>query len=417
MLDDMSRLPPALVALLLLSNAVLAAEAWPAFRGSAQAVYPAALPVEWTRTRNVVWQQAVPGAGWSSPVISGGRVFVTSGIATGGGNPALHALCFDAATGRLEWSTAVFSGAESPPAPKHETIIPASPSPVADGDRLYVYFGHHGAACLDRDGRVVWRNPRLRFDPVPGNGTSPIIAGDRMIYLADCATAAFTVALDKHTGKTLWRVPRTLPAKMKFSFGSPLLIEAAGRPQLLVPDDAMLKSLDPATGRELWRVRLRERYAVVTQPVFAHGLVYAGGGYLRGELLAIRPDGQGDVTESHVVWRVTKGAPLVPAVVSVGQELYAVNDGGVATCWDAATGEVHWQERLDGNYSAAPIEAGGRIYFLNDGGTATVVPAARQFQRLGANALDESTLATPAAADGGLFIRTAGHLYRIGAGR
>ncbi len=403
---------------MLVSTCASAAD-WPEFRGRIEkavaANSDAAPPLEWTPTRNVVWKQPVPGAGWSSPVVSDGRVYLTSGIAaTGAGNPALHLLCFDAATGRLEWSTEVFNSADSPPQPKHDKVLPASPTPVVEGDRIYVYFGHHGAACLDRTGRIIWRNPRLRFDPVHGNGGSTLLAGDRLIYTADCATAAFTVALDKHTGRTLWRVPRTLPAKLKFAFSTPLLITVDGQHQLLVPSDAALIALDPKDGRELWRVRLRERYAVLTQPVFAHGLVYAGGGYNRAELLAIRPDGRGDVTDTHVVWRVTKGAPMTPAIIALGRELYAVNDAGVATCWDAATGEVHWQERLEGNYTAAPVAAGGRIYFQNETGTGIVVAAGPKFTLLATNRLDEPTLASYAVVDGALFIRTAGHLYRIG---
>jgi outer membrane protein assembly factor BamB len=393
-----------------------AAADWPEFRGSGgRSVAEGAVPpIEWTTTKNVAWKQTVPGAGWSSPVVSGGRIYLTTGIPAPTGNPALNVLCLDVATGRIEWQTEIFSPAESPQQPRHDKSLPASPTPVIDGDRIYVYFGHHGAACLDRTGRIIWRNPRLRFDPVPGNGNSPVIAGDRLIYMADCATAAFTVALDKHTGRTLWRVPRTLPAKMKFAFGTPLLISVNRQPQLLVPSDAFLAALDPKDGREIWRVRLRERYAVLTQPVFAHGLVYTGGGYNRGELLAVRPDGQGDVTDTHVVWRVSKGAPMTPAVVAVGHELYAVNDAGVATCWDAATGNVRWQERLEGNYTAAPIVAGGRIYFQNETGTGTVIKAATEFTRLATNRLEEPILASYAVADGALFIRTATQLYRIG---
>lgn len=404
-----------LTAFLLLATTGAVAADWPEFRGRGGqgAAEGAAPPVEWTTTRNVAWKQSVPGAGWSSPVVSGGRVHLTAGIAGAAGNPALHALCFDAATGRLEWDTEIFSPGESPLPPKHEKDLPASPTPVVDGDRIYVYFSHHGAACLDRAGRILWRNPRLRFDPMQGNGASPLIAGDRLIYMADSAAAAFTVALDKHTGRTLWRVPRTLPTKRKFTFGAPLQISIDGQAQLVVPGDAVLTALDPQDGRELWRVRWRERYAVLTQPVFAHGLVYAAGGYLRGELLAIRPDGRGDVTDSHVVWRTSRGAPMTPAVVAVGRELYAVNDAGVATCWDAATGRVHWQERLEGNYTAAPVAAGGRVYFQNETGTGTVIAAATKFTLLARNRLEEPTLASYAVAEGALFIRTEGHLYRI----
>jgi len=350
-------------------------------------------------------------------VFDRGQVFLTSGIAGAAGNPALHVLCFDAATGRLAWNTEVHAPADAPVRPGHEKSLPANATPVVEGDRVYVYFGHHGAACLDRAGRVVWRNPRQRFDPVPPNAGSPVIVGDRLVYLADGATAPALVALDKHTGKTLWRQRRTLPAKIKFSFATPLAIEVAGRTQLIVPADHAVAALDPQDGRELWRVRHRENYAVMPRPAFAHGLLYVSAGYNRGELCAIRPDGAGDVTATHVAWRTIKGAPITPAPIALGRELYAVNDAGVATCWDAATGEVVWQERLPGNYAASPVAGDGRIYYLNETGIATVVRAGREFAVLASRDLGEPTLATPAIGEGALFIRTASQLYRIAAPR
>ena len=255
----------------------------------------------------------------------------------------------------------------------------------------------------DRDGVVV----------VAVGGGSAILAGDRLIYVADCATAAFVVALDQGTGKIRWRVPRTLPPKMKFSFGSPLPIEVGGQLQIVVPGAGAVTALDPRDGRELWRVRYSRENAAAPRPVFAHGLVFVAAGYLRAELLAIRPDGAGDVTDTHVAWRLTKGAPIVPALLAVGDELYGVNDAGVATCWEAKTGRVHWQERLDGNYSAAPLVAGGRIYFQNETGLGTVVEAKPVFAKLAVNDLGERTIAAAAAADGSLFVRTEKNLYRI----
>jgi outer membrane protein assembly factor BamB len=371
------------------------------------------LPIEWSPGKNVTWRQPVPGAGWSSPVVSRGGVFLTSGITASAGNPALHLLCFDAATGRMAWNTEVFEPASAPPRPGHEKALPANATPVVDGEHVYVYFGHHGAACLDRSGRIVWRNPRQRFDPVPPNAGSPAVVGDRFIYLADGSTAPAIVALDKHTGRTLWRVPRTLPAKVRFSFATPLAIEVAGRTQVIVPVDGAVAALDPRDGRELWRVRHSEKYAVMPRPVFAHGLLHVSAGYNRGELRAIRPDGAGDVTDTHVAWRTIKGAPITAALVVDGDALYAVNDAGVATCWEAATGRVRWQERLPGNYAAAVVAAGGRVYFQNEAGVVTVVQAGPKFVVVARNNLREPTLASYAVGDGALFVRTAAHLHRI----
>ncbi len=389
---------------------------WPQFRGPtgqgvATGVKP---PLEWSPTKNIIWQSAMPGAGWSSPVVSGGKIFLTAAIPGEAGNPALTALGLDAATGRIEWRTEIFPADESPPLRSHERNSPASPTAIVDGERVYFYFGHHGAACLDRAGKILWRNPRLRFDPVAGNGGSPILAGDRLVYVAECATAPGIVALDKFTGKTVWRAPRALPPKMKFSFGTPLLIEAGGRAQIVVPGTGAVVALDPKDGREIWRVRYARDSSLAPRPVFAHGLVFVSAGYLRVELLAIRPDGEGDVTDTHVAWRLTKGAPHTPAMVVVDEELYAVTDTGLASCWEAKTGKVIWQERIAGNYSAAPFAAEGRIYFLNEEGTTTVLKAGREFTPLATNALGETTLASAAVAEGAVFIRTAGNLFRIG---
>jgi outer membrane protein assembly factor BamB len=392
-----------------------AADDWPQFRGPAgQGVAPGAdPPVEWSPQKNVAWKQPLPGVGWSSPVVSDGRVYVTCSITANDGNPGLHLLSCDAATGRIEWTTEIFPLAGAPLRPGHEQSQPAGATPVIDGGRIHVYFGHHGAACVDRAGKIVWRNPRLLFDPAPANAGSPVIVGDRLVYLAEGALAPSIVALDKHTGKVLWRVRRKLPAKLKFSFGTPLAIAVGGRTQLIVPADGFVAALDPVDGREIWRVRHSENYAVSARPVFARGLLFVSAGYFRGELRAIRPYGAGDVTDSHVAWRAVKGAPITAGLVADGGELYAVNDAGVATCWEADTGRVVWQERLPGNYAASPVLAGGRIYLQNDTGAGTVLRAGREFALLATNELGEPAFASYAVAGRALFVRTAAHLYRI----
>ncbi len=389
---------------------------WPEFRGpTGQGLSAAAeLPLTWSAEKNTLWKQPVPGAGWSSPVVSRGQIFLTTATLAGSEMSAgLHVVCFETATGLIAWHTEVFATAGVPPPPLHQLNTAACPTPIIDGERLYVYFGHHGAACLDRTGKIMWRNHRLRFDPVPGNGGSPVLAGDRLIYVAECATAPFIMALDKHSGKTLWKVPRVLPSKMKFSFGSPLLIQVAGRSQIVIPGSRSVSAFDPTDGREIWRVRYRGDGALAPRPVFAHGLVFVAAGYVRSDLLAIRPDGHGDVSDTHVAWRASKGAPLAPALLALGDELYAVNNAGLATCWDAQTGHVHWQEKIGGTHSAAPLAANGRLYFLAEDGTTTVLKAGREFAVLATNLLGETAFASPAAIDGALFIRTTHHLYRI----
>ncbi|MSU47765.1 MAG: serine/threonine protein kinase [Opitutus sp.] len=388
---------------------------WTEFRGPTGQGHSTAaeLPLEWSTKKNVAWKQPLPGVGWSSPVISRGQIFLTAGLPGTDGRPSLRTLCLDTATGREVWNTEIFTASETKPQPIHQKNSQASPTPVIEGDVLYVHFGHHGTACLDRSGKIIWRNSSLGYESVHGNGGAPIIVGDRLIYHADGAKAPFVAALDKKTGDVLWRVPRAGEVKQKFSFCTPLLITVDGQPQIISPGSGAVSALDPQDGSEIWRVNYGGGYSVVPRPVFAHGLLFIGTGYNRADLLAIRPDGHGDVTDTHVAWRTTKGAPLTPSVLVVGEELYAVNDAGIASCWDAKTGKLHWQERIDGNYSASPIAAGGRIYFQNETGTGIVLKAGRTFVKLATNALEERTLASYAVAENALFIRTEGHLYRI----
>jgi outer membrane protein assembly factor BamB len=399
--------------------AIASAAEWPEFRGpTGQGLSSATnLPVEWSKEKNVLWKQPVPGSGWSSPVVDRNRVFLTSGISGTGAGPSLRALCFDASTGALLWNTEIFSAAETQAAAMHDKNSPASPTPVIDGERVYVHFGHHGSACLERSGKIVWRNNRLRYDPVHGNGGSPIVVDDKLIFNADGARDPFVVALNKNTGDVAWKVPRTTDTRQTFSFCTPLLITVNGRRQVITPGSGAVAALDPADGREYWRVRYGRGYSVVPRPVFGHGLLFIATGFNRADLLAIRADGKGDATDTHIVWRTTKGAPLTPSVLLVGDELYAVSDMGVASCWDATTGTLHWQERIEGNYSASPLAAESRIYFQNETGTGTVLKAGREFIKLAANPLEERTLASYGVADSSFFIRTEGHLYRIGKAR
>ena len=297
--------------------------------------------------------------------------------------------------------------------PVHAKNSPASPTPMVEGDRVYVHFGHHGTACLDRAGKILWRNNRLRYDPLHGNGGSPALVGGLLVFNSDGTKDPFVAALDKTTGELVWKAPRTAEVRQYFSFCTPLVITVGGRTQIITPGSGAVSALDPKDGREIWRVRYGAGYSVVPRPVFAHGLLFIATGFNRADLLAIRADGAGDVTDTHVAWRTTKGAPLTPSVVVVGDELYAVADSGVASCFDAKTGTVHWQERLEGNYSASPIVADGKIYFLSEEGVGTVLKASRTFEKIATNKLDERTLASYAVADGALFIRSAAHLYRI----
>jgi outer membrane protein assembly factor BamB len=387
---------------------------WPEFRGPTGqgVVKEGRLPTEWGPAKNVAWKQAIPGLGWSSPILCRGRVYLTTAVPAGGGDQSLQALCLDAATGKIVWTREVFrqDGARSPRI--HAKNSHASPTPVTDGQRLYVHFGHQGTACLDLAGTVVWRNTDFKYRPVHGNGGSPILFKDLLIFSADGADKQLVIALRKDNGKAQRQTDRKTDYYKKFSFSTPLLIELAGQPQVVSPGSGVICSYDPATGKEIWRVRT-DGYSVVPRPVYGHGLVYVCTGFERPVLLAIRPSGRGDVTETHIAWQTSRGVPHNPSPLLAGDELYFVSDGGVASCLDAKTGKRHWQQRVGGSHSASPLVAGSKLYFQDEEGTGVVVQAGRTFELLARNALEERTLASYAAADGALFIRTEKHLYKI----
>jgi outer membrane protein assembly factor BamB len=394
-----------------------AANDWPEFRGPTGQGLSAAkgVPVEWDEKTNVAWKVPVPGKGWSSPVLAGGRVYLTTAVDEEGAT-VLRAMCLDAADGKVVWDAEIFR-----PDPKalgaiHPKNSPASATPVVTADRLYCHFGHLGTAALDLAGKVVWRQESLRFAPVHGNGGSPaLVNGDTLVFTCDGVPDPFLAALDATTGDVKWKTPRNAPTERPFSFATPLAIEVGGKTQVVAPASGMTAAYDPATGKELWRVLTGTGYSVIPRPAFAHGLLFVSSGYDAAVLYAIKADAAaaGDVSKTHVAWQTGKGAPNTPSAVVVGDEVYFVSDLGIATCADARTGKVHWTERLDGAFSASPVAAERRVYFQDEDGGGFVVRASTSFELLAENDLGERSLASYAVTDGALFIRTEKHLWKI----
>jgi outer membrane protein assembly factor BamB len=402
---------------LLLLPGAAQADDWPQFRGPTGqgVVRDGSLPVEWSATKNVAWKQEVPGRGWSSPILCEGRVYLTTAVrvqSSQADDQSLRTLCLDAQTGKLLWDTEVFhtDGTSSPRI--HSKNSHASPTPLIDARRLYVHFGHQGTACLDLDGKVLWRSTELKYQPVHGSGGSPVLVDDALIFSCDGSDRQFIAALDRRTGKLLWQTDRRCTAYKKFSFSTPLAIDVGGQKQVVSPFSDAVCAYDPATGQEMWRVRYAG-YSLVPRPVFGHGLVFVCTGFETPTLIAIHPDGRGDVTDTHIAWTLRKDVPANPSPLLAGDELYLVSDHGQASCVDAQTGKLRWQERLGGTYSASPLFADGKVYFQDEAGTGVVVRASTRFEVLSHNPLDEQTLASYAAADGALFIRTEKHLFRI----
>lgn len=404
-------LPSILVTLSFIAG--VAAGEWPQFRGSNSDGHAAdvKVPLEWSDTKNVVWKTPIAGLGWSSPSISGGRIFLTSAVPEKEGL-SLHALALDVNTGATIWDQQVFS---IPSAPKiHAKNSHASPTPIVRDGAVFVHFGTLGTAGLSAsDGSILWVNNDLQYTPVHGSGGSPVFQDGKLIVACDGATDPFVAAIDAKTGKTSWKSPRSITGRINHSFVTVAVTKIDGKAQVLAPGPDHMAVYDVETGKELSRVRA-PGWSVVPQPAIGHGMVFYNHDYDKPEMLAVKLGGRGDVTDTDIVWRIDRGSPSTPSPLLVGDELYFVSDSGIASCVDAKTGERHWMERLGGNFSASPVFVNDRILFMNESGLAIWVATGRAFQELGRNQIPGRTFATPAFSDNSMYLRTDEYLYRIG---
>ena len=379
---------------------------WPQFRGpTGQGVSEERnLPLTWSENKNVRWKVPIPGRGWSSPVIQGDRIWLTTATDEG---KSLRAIAIDRNTGAILQNVEVFHLKSAKLANSKNSF--ASPTPVIDGDRVYLHFGAYGTACITQSGEIVWKT-RLEYDNGQhGTGGSPIIYDDLLILSCDGNDVQFVVALDKVTGKVRWKKMR----EGYQAYTTPLVVSLPEGDQVISPGALRAIAYEPRTGKEIWQVRYGEGFSNVPRPVYGLGLVFICTGFQQASLLAIKPDGRGDITKSKVVWRLDRGVPLTPSPLLVGDELYLVTDNGIATCVDAKTGQELWRARLGGNHSASPTYADGKIYFLSEEGESVVIAPGRELKHLATNQLDGPTLASMAISGGSLFIRSATHLYRI----
>lgn len=413
---------------------ILAASHWPQFRGPegdghARHANP---PTQWSESNGVRWKTPIHGKGWASPVVWKDQVWVATATEDG---QQLSVLCVDATNGKVIRDLKLFE--VSNPQFCHKFNSYASPTPVIEEGRIYVTFGSPGTAALDTaTGRVLWERRDLECNHYRGSGSSPIVYGDLLIMHFDGSDAHYVVALNKNTGATVWRTERSVDFKdlgpdgkpasegdFRKAYATPHIARLNDIPVLLSQGAKAFYAYNPANGEELWRVEERGNHSGSTRPVLGHGLVYIPTGFSTPFLLAIRPGAKGDVLDVNgtapadqqldIVWKSKRSIPKKPSLILHEDLLFGVEDGGVATCWNARTGETIWNERLAGNHSASPILANGRLYFCTEEGKTYVVAADRQFKILAENTLADGFMASPAVTGDALLLRTTRNLYRI----
>lgn len=408
---------------------------WPQFRGPEGdgVARNATPPIHWGDTTNVAWRTPIPGRGWASPVVWDRDIWLATATEDG---RELSVVRVDAVTGRNLGQQKLFDVA----APQfcHKFNSYASPTPVVEKDRLYVTYGSPGTACLDtRTGRVLWERRDFECNHYRGSGSSPILHNDLLILHFDGSDHQYLVALRKETGETAWRVARSIDFQdldpdgkpmiegdLRKAYGTPHVATIDGIPTLLSQGAKALYAYLPATGEELWRVEERQNHSASTRPLYVDGVIFAPTGFSQGQLLAVRPGRKGEVIDANaepspstqlaVIWKSKRSVPKKPSLLHHNGLIFGIEDGGVASCWDARSGEQIWNERIGGNHSASPLLANGRIYFFSEEGKTAVVAASRTFERIAENSLGDGFMASPAVAGNSLILRSRTHLYRIG---
>jgi len=394
-----------------------ASENWAEFRGPNGDGHSDAtgLPREWSETKKVAWKTAIHGRGWSSPVVWGRQIWMTTGTPDG---KELSVICVDRDSGKVLVDHKLFDVAK-PDELWRKFNSYASPTPVLEEGHVYVHFGTYGTACLDaKAGKVLWARNDMPCNHWRGAGSSPILWGNLLILTFDGYDVQYMTALDKKTGQTVWKADRkhdfgTNDGDAKKGFSTPLVIEVGGKPLLISSASAATSALDPKTGQVVWTVTYKG-HSPASKILYGNGLVYftTGAG---DELLAVKPDGQGDVTSTHIAWRTKVGAHK-PSPILVEDLIYIVNDSGVGNCFVAKTGAKVWQQRIGGKgYSASPVYADGAIYFCAEDGTAVAVQPGKEYKELGQGKLDGGgeCKVTPAIVGKSIFLRTSDSLYRI----
>ena len=412
-----------------------AGEHWPQFRGpGAMGVADdARFPDKWSETENVAWKTAVPGVGWSSPVVWGDRLYVTTAVSSGpieemkkglyfGGNRGkvndehrFMAVALDTKTGKIVWQRELFKGV--PPGSRHLKNSFASETPVTDGERVYFYFAQVGLFALDRNGKTVWTLPAAAVETRYGWGTaaSPVLHQGRLYVVNDNDTASYLMAVEAKTGKVIWKTARE---GEKSNWSTPFIWEHDGKTEIVTTGTVKYRSYD-LDGKLIWEMGGMSSIVIPT-PMTKHGLLYLTSGYVGDEnrpVFVIKPGARGVLTDEFIAWKLPQAGPYNPSPILYGDYYYTLLDRGFLTCHDARTGkEVFGKQRIDpaaAAFTASPWASNGKLFLLSEDGDTFVVSAGAKFELLGKNSLNEMAMATPAIAGDSLYIRTATRIYKI----
>ncbi|MGB7348178.1 MAG: PQQ-binding-like beta-propeller repeat protein [Pirellulaceae bacterium] len=419
------------------------ADSWPQFRGpnGDGKIEGQNIPIKFSESENVTWKTPLPGKAWSSPVVADGVIWVTTAIEVfptdeekiaimtkQGIEPKkfkqlqvakkieLKLIALDLESGSVKQTIDLTTVDE--PDSIHALNSYASPTPVIDGENIYCHFGTYGTYCLSRnDGSIKWQR-QLPLAHSVGPGSSPFVYGDSLVLIQDGTDAQYVISLDKATGETNWKTSRpemdAPDGDQKKAYSTPIAItDKQGREQLICMASQWMVSYDPQTGNEIWKVHHGKGFSVVPRPVYEDGVVYFSTGFGKPQLWAVAVDGSGNVTDTHVRWEVSKSIPAKPSPLLHDGLIYVIEDSGVASCFDAESGDEVWKKRIGGKFSASPLMAGGYIYLGSHEGTVTVLRPGKEGTVVAENQLDGQIMASPAVVDNALILRTADAIYRI----
>jgi outer membrane protein assembly factor BamB len=396
------------------------------------------LPVSWSENKNIGWKTKVRGLGWSTPVIAKGQVWVTSGIPTPASKEefekrrkastnkmplniaesvSLRAICVDLKSGKVVKDIEVIN--KKKPQQIHVDNSYATPTPVYENGRLYCHYGACGMGCVDtKTSKVIWTNQDLHVEHENGPGSSPILWKGLLILHCDGIDQQYIVALNKETGKEVWKTKRTgklnSNVQLQKSYATSLIVDVNGKDQVVSPSADWIYGYDPTTGKELWKLSYGSLgFSNAARPIAGGGLIYTCTGYMQSQMLAIKINGDEGSQKPEVVWSHRKQVPNVACPIMIGNEIYFASDKGIATCLNAKTGEVHWTERIGKRFWASPLYADGKIFFFDSDGATTIIEPGKEFKKVSVNRLEGTLFATVAAVDGTLILRTDKALYCI----